>query len=121
MTSPVERGPGWAFYEEQIRFCETKDIAGIRSHYTDDATLITFDRQIVGGDAIAEYFVGYLDGLPGLRLKSTDRFVETADTIFLEATISLDTGEARVYDAFVLRDGKAFRHFAGVLGFTSRD
>jgi hypothetical protein len=120
MTSPLERGPGWAFYEAQIRYCETKDIAGIRSHYTDEATLITFDRQIVGGDAIAEYFVGYLDGLRGLRLKSPDRFVETADTIFFEATISLDTGEARVYDAFVLRDGKAHRHFAGVLGFTPR-
>lgn len=120
MTPPLERGPGWLFYEEQVRYCETKDIAGIRSHYTDDATLITFDRQIVGGEAIAEYFVGYLDGLPGLKLKSTDRFVETADAIFVEATISLDTGEARVYDAFVLRDGKAHRHFAGVLGFSSR-
>lgn len=120
MTASDEGGAGRAFYLEQIRFCETRDIEGLRSHYTDDATLITFDRQVVGRDAIADYFVGYLDGLPGLTLKSTDQFVETADTIFFEATIILATGEARVYDAFVLRDGKAHRHFAGLLGFTPK-
>jgi len=62
--------------------------------------------------------VGYLDGLPGMKVMSTDKFVETADTIFLEATISLDAGEAKVYDAFVLRAGKIVRHFAGLRSFT---
>lgn len=108
------------FYDDQVRFCETKDIEGIRSHYTDDATLVSFDNQIVGGDAIAEYFRGYLDRMAGLKLRTTDRFVETADTIFFEATIDLDAGVARVYDAFVMRDGRAFRHFTGLLGFTAK-
>jgi len=120
MTSAAEAGPGYAFYEAQVRYCEAKDIEGIRSHYTDDAVLISFDHQIVGRDAIADYFVGYLDGMPGLKLTSTDKFVETADTIFFEATISLDAGVARVFDAFVLRDGKAHRHFTGLLGFTPK-
>lgn len=108
------------FYEDQVRYCETKDIEGLRSHYTDDAVLVSFDNQIFGGDAIAEYFKGYLDRMAGLKLASTDRFVETDDTIFFEATINLDAGVARVYDAFHLRDGRALRHFTGLLSFTPK-
>ena len=111
---------GQRFYNDQVRFCETKDIGGIRSHYTDDATLVSFDNQIHGGDAIAEYFRGYLDRMAGLTLRSTDKFVETEDTLFFEATIDLDAGVARVYDAFVLRDGRAQYHFTGLLGFTPK-
>ena len=95
---------GQRFYNDQVRFCETRDIPGIRSHYADDATLISFDNQIHGGDAIAEYFAGYLQRMSGLKLRSTDKFVETADAIFFEATIDLDAGVAKVYDAFVLEN-----------------
>jgi ketosteroid isomerase-like protein len=111
---------GQQFYNDQVRYCETKDIPGIRSHYADDATLISFDNQIHGGDAIAEYFTGYLDRMAGLKLRSTDKFVETGDTIFFEATIDLDAGVARVYDAFVLENGRAKYHFTGLLGFTPK-
>jgi len=111
---------GQQFYDDQVRFCETGDIEGIRSHYTDDATLISFDHQIHGGDAIAEYFRGYLARMAGLKVRSTDRFVETDDAVFFEATIDLDAGVARVYDAFVLHDGRATHHFTGLLGFTPK-
>ncbi|OGO56039.1 MAG: hypothetical protein A2Z32_02215 [Chloroflexi bacterium RBG_16_69_14] len=114
------KSPGQTFYDDQVRYCETKDIAGLRTHYADDAVLISFDNQVVGGDAIAEYFRGYLDRMAGLKLASTDRFVETDDTIFFEATIDLDAGVARVYDAFHLRDGRALRHFTGLLSFTPK-
>ena len=42
------------------------------------------------------------------------------DAILFEATIATDAGTARVYDAFVLRDGKATHLFTGVLSFTPR-
>ncbi len=111
---------GQRFYDDQIRYCETRDIRGIRSHYTDDATLVTFEHQIHGGDAIAEYFIGYLERMAGLRLRSTDKFIETADTIFFEATMDLDAGVARVYYAFVLEDGRGRYHFTGLLDFTPK-
>ena len=44
--------------------------------------------------------------------------VETADTLFFEATVHTATLEARVYDAFTLRDGKAHRHFTGLISAT---
>jgi hypothetical protein len=53
--------------------------------------------------------------LGGIELKSTDKYTETDDTIFFEATVVTGAfGEAKVYDAFVLRDGKATHHFTGV-------
>lgn len=115
LTTEAER-----FYEDQIRFIETRDIDGIRSHYTDDAILVTFDTQIRGGDEIADYFRGYLERMTGLRVVSTDKFVETGDTILFEATMDLAAGVARVYNAFVLHDGRARYHFSGVLEFTPK-
>jgi len=48
-------------------------------------------------------------------LESTDKYTETEDTIFLEATVSTDLGRTRVFDAFVLKSGKASYHFTGVI------
>jgi hypothetical protein len=52
--------------------------------------------------------LGYID------IKSTDKFTETEDTIFFEATVETRLGVAQVYDAFVLKNGKATHHFTGM-------
>src|ERR1700694_4643107 len=84
------------FYDDQIEYCETKNIEGIRSHYTPDAALLALDYQIYGKDEIAEHFKHYLNEMvKGLKLKSTDKYLETEDSIFLEATVTMDAGEAR--------------------------
>jgi len=49
-----------------------------------------------------------------LTVLSLDRFAETEDTLFFEASVSTAAGEACVYDAFVLRDGKVTHHFTGI-------
>src|ERR1700730_8698912 len=50
----------------------------------------------------------------GGRLLSVDQFAATEDTLFFEASVSSSLGEERVYDAFVLRDGKVTHHFTGI-------
>lgn len=77
--------------------------------------MVGFDFTVQGHAAIREHFEGYLERLGRLKLKSTDKFTETEDAIFLEATITTQLGEARVYDVFLLRDGKATHHFNGVI------
>ena len=48
-------------------------------------------------------------------LRSTDNFHESEDAIILEATMDTEkTGERKVYDCFVMRDGKISHHFTGV-------
>ncbi len=111
--------PGKAFYNRHVIFLESKDIEGlITNQYAPDAELIGFDFAVKGHDALRKHFEGYLARLGDLKIMSTDKFTETEDSIFFEATVRIRGGEARVYDAFVLRDGKATHQFTGLLGFT---
>ena len=70
--------------------------------------------SVQGKAALKEYFRSYLNRLGFIRLVSTDKFRETRDAIFFEATVETKLGVVRVYDALVLRDGKVTHHFAGL-------
>src|SRR4051794_35718994 len=88
-------------YEAQIRYLQAADVDGlIDNQYTQDALLVSFDNQIRGNTALKEYFRGYLQVLGTIEVLSTDRFVETADTVFFEATMRTNLGQARVFDAW---------------------
>jgi len=114
-----ETTPGMLFYDRQVAFLEANDVDGLVStQYTSDAELIGFDFNVKGHEALRSHFTNYLSGLGRISLASTDKFTETEDTIFFEATIDVSSGQARVYDAFVLKGGKAMYHFTGLLGFS---
>ena len=107
---------------EQLRFVHIRDdpMSAVDSLDRDGAVLVGFDFTVKGKAALREHFEGYLKRLGSLRLISTDRFTETEDSIFFEATIESDLGEARVYDVFILRDGKATHQFTGVISVSPR-
>ncbi len=107
--------PGRAFYDRQIALLEAGDIDGVVNQYHDDAVLVWFDFTVRGREAIREHMTSYLARLGLLKLQSTDRFTETEDAIFFEATIRTDLGIARVYDVFILREGRATHHFTGLI------
>ncbi len=111
----MEPTPGKAFYQRQIAALEAHDMDALMAQYHPDATMIGFDFTVKGHAAIRKHFEGYLERLGMLKLKSTDKFTETEDAIFFEATITSRLGEARVYDVYLLQDGKATHHFTGVL------
>lgn len=115
MSTSKKHTAGWAFYDEQIAALETHDIDRLMAQYHEDAVLIGFDFTVKGRQALRDHFVAYLARLGSLRLKSTDRFTETDDSIFFEATVHTSIAEARVYDVFMLRDGKATHQFTGVI------
>lgn len=107
--------PGRRFYDEQIAFLRqdsTDEL--IDQHYQPDAVLIAFAKVVQGQAALKEHFRAYLKMLGTVEVLSLDQFVETEDTIFFEATVRTAIGQVKVYDAFVLRDGKATHHFTGV-------
>jgi hypothetical protein len=116
-TDHLNSSPGRKFYEEQLGYLTAKDVDGlIANHYNDDAVLISFDVTVKGRGALREYFRTYLERLSTLTVRSTDKFAETEDCTLLEATVTSNLGTVRVYDAFVLREGKISYHFAGVIG-----
>ena len=113
---------GGEFYNRQVKFLEGNDVEGLISNqYHPDATVVSFDFVVRGREALRTHFHNYLNHLGHLKLISTDKFAETEDSIFFEATVDVAGGTARVYDVFILRDGKATHHFTGLLGFTPKE
>lgn len=112
---------GRAFYDRQIAALEAGDLDGVMRQYAEDAVLVGFDVTVRGRAALRTHFANYLQHLGTLRLLSTDKFTETPDSIFFEATMRTDLGVARVYDVFILRDGQATHHFTGVLSVAPAD
>lgn len=113
--------PDNAFYRRQIACLEAGDLDALMEQYHDDAVLMTPETTVRGRAALRDYMTGYLARLGSLRLVSTEKFNATEGAILFEATAETAHGVARVYDAFVLRDGKASHHFAGVLFFAPHD
>jgi hypothetical protein len=106
--------PGRLFYQDQIALLKEKRTDElVETHYHEDAALITFENVVRGRPALCEFFQKYRAGLGDFEILSLDRFVETVDAVFFEATVKSAYGIVRVYDAFALRDGKATHHFAG--------
>jgi SnoaL-like protein len=111
------RTRGRELYDRQIQFLLDKDVDGlVETNYAPDAELISFQTVVKGREALRTYFRGYIEMLGDLVVESTDKFAETDDAIFFEATVRSALGRVRVYDAWVLRDGQITHHFTGVMG-----
>ena len=116
MTKPTDTPIGREFYERHVQYLVDHDTdALIDKHYNEDATLISHEDVVRGREALKEHFKGYLEMLGDLEVLSTDKFTDTGDSILFEATVSTQRGQARVYDAFVLRNHKIDYHFTGVM------
>jgi len=105
---------GGRFFDEQIALLQqgrTDDL--IDAHYAENAVLVSFAKVVRGRCALKEHFGSYMKKLGRLEILSLDQFAETEDTLFFEATVRTALGQAKVYDAFVLRGGKATHHFTG--------
>jgi len=103
------------FYEEQITLLSAHEVDRlIDEHYTDDAELVSFNVVVKDNGPLKEYFHGYVKMLGHIDVVSTDNFVETEDSVFFEATVKTDLGTVKVFDAWVIRDGKISHHFTGV-------
>lgn len=112
--------PGKQFYDRQIKYLEANDVDGlIANQYADDAIIVGFEFQHRGTEALTTHFHNYLAQLGNkVKLISTDKFTETDDSIFFEATVETAYGTARVYDVFILNgDNKATHHYTGLLSF----
>ena len=94
---------------------EAQDIDALVRQYHEDAVMVGFDFTVRGQPAIREHLTAYLARLGSMKLVSTDRFAETEDSIFFEATVHTPLAEARVYDVFVLHDGRATHQWTGVI------
>jgi hypothetical protein len=107
-----------AFYDEQVEILNTKNAqALVEAHYAENAMMVvnSVEPPIVaqGHEQLVGLFSNYLEYVYR-GFVSTNKYVETADSIFFEATIDTVNGHLDVYDAMILENGKIVRHFSGV-------
>jgi len=103
------------FYQRQVECLIAKDVDRlVDENYLDDAVLTSANFTVRGKPALKAHFHNFLKWVTIKEVKSTDLFVETDNTVLFEATIESNFGTEKVYDAFVLRDGKVAYHFTGV-------
>jgi aerobic carbon-monoxide dehydrogenase small subunit len=116
--SPVRMiadSPSKRFYERHVEALLAKDVDRlVAGSYHADARLVSARAVVTGHDALREHFRELLSWMTFERVESTDAFVETGDTVMWEATVPSNVGRVRVFDAFVLDEGKARYHFTGV-------
>lgn len=112
---------GRQFFDRQMEYLNKNDIDGlVDNQYDEQAILVSFSDTIRGREALRQYFKGYVEKLGKLELKSIDNFVEIEDAIFFQATMDTVFGRSQVYDIFVFANGKATRHFTGVISVTPK-
>ena len=108
--------PGWKFFQRHLNFFYAKDIDGLlASDYNDDAVVMSYDFAIKGKEGLKQLFTAYLEMIGDMQLTSTEHFNETEDSILIEATMQTSkAGERKVYDVFVLKNGKISYHITGL-------
>ena len=110
--------PDFKWYLRHVQFFKDKDVDGLlASDYTDDARLMSYDFDLQGKDQLKFAFTQYLDTIGDFTLDSTEQFHMTPTAVILEATLTTEkAGIRRVWDVFLLRDGKISHHFTGLRG-----
>jgi ketosteroid isomerase-like protein len=112
-------------YREHIGFILDKNIEALLDQYTDDCLLISsFMKKPIlykGREQLREHMQGIL-GIGGLETEIVF-WAETDDprTLMITEQITMTAGgqksEMRFADSWVLRDGKIWIHFAGMVQY----
>ncbi|MCH2082476.1 MAG: (2Fe-2S)-binding protein [Saprospiraceae bacterium] len=103
-------------YEERVRLLMAGDVDKlVEEHYNDDAIVMAFDFVVQGKENLKEHFKNFVKWVSIKEVISTDKFVETENAFFYEATAVTNYGEGRVYDAYYLKNGKIQHHFTGLI------
>ncbi len=104
------------FYEEHVAYLDARDHVGlVENHYREDAIVMSVDYVVVGRAELLAHFAKYAGLMAHLDVVTTDKWTESATTFAFEATARTQWGLSRVHDAFVLRDGRIYRHFTGAI------
>lgn len=105
------------FYDEQLSLlADGNPEALVNAHYADDVVMVvnTGEEPIIanGKDEVLNLFTYYLANVYRGYV-STEKYTETSDSIFFEATIDTDDGPLKIYDVLVLENDKIVRHYSG--------
>lgn len=107
-----------SFFDNHIELLKANDVNELVEHdYHDDAVMLLLaqdEPMVVSGKAELKKVLGAYLEFVYRGFISTEKYIETDDSLFFEATIKTNAGRSRVYDALHMKDGKILRHYSGV-------
>ncbi|WP_037601152.1 nuclear transport factor 2 family protein [Streptacidiphilus rugosus] len=98
-------------FRRQMDALHALDLDALMKNYNDDAVLLRFEGVSTGIEEVRETFTGYLSVKP--RLLELQEYVETDDTIFYRAIMSLNGEPEHAFGTLIVRDDKIWRQTAG--------
>lgn len=106
------------FYNNHIDLLKKGDVNALVDHdYHEDAEMLLLAQEepiiIKGKDALKIQLDYYINNIYR-GMVSTEKFIESEDSMFFEAVIDTVFGHSKVYDALYMKDGKIYRHYSGV-------
>ncbi|MDD2365069.1 MAG: nuclear transport factor 2 family protein [Desulfuromonadaceae bacterium] len=89
----------------------------VENDYHDDAVMVLMlgekGQIVTGKEALKIQFDMYLKNIYR-GFVSIQKLGISDDSICMEATINTTAGEAKVWDALFMKDGKIYRHYSGL-------
>ena len=110
----MANGRGREFLDRQLGYLAAGDVEGlVLNNYKDDASIVTFDQQARGRDALKAHLAGFLEMAGKVTPKRVEKFVETGDLVLAEITADLEKlGTVTFVDAFVLEGDRIACQFS---------
>lgn len=115
MEEVLNQTPGQILIDSITEALQAGDLETLMAYYHEDAVLVRFGKKVEGKTALRQLFAEILPGFKVFRLVRMEKFVEARNAILFEAMVLGVNGVIRVYDVFVLRQGKISHHFVGKL------
>jgi len=107
---------GRKMLRRHMHYLYNNDVAGmLANEYTEDAVVVVDNNVVQGREALTGLMTGFIQMIGEFRYQTIDRFVETADSVLVESTVNMaNIGVKKVYDLYMLRDGKICQQIKGV-------
>jgi len=112
----TEPSAGRKMLRRHMHYLYNNDVAGmLANEYTEDAVVVVDNNVVQGREALTGLMTGFIQMIGEFRYQTIDRFVETENSVLVESTVKMaNLGVSRVYDLYILRDGKIAQQIKGV-------
>jgi hypothetical protein len=102
---------GRAFHQKYLAALQAGNLEDLLSLYHPDAILLSSGAAFNGVLGIAEFFRSRFGGVGSFKAAPSGEPVEGPDSLACETSLEKAGAHARIFDGFVLRDGRATYHF----------
>ena len=104
------------FLQNHVAAVSSGDLEAVLDLYSDDASLVSFEWDAQGRDAIRQRFADFFEFHGEITSVEVRYQRTTDDAAFAMYAVEGERGTFEIVNAFVLEDGACTRHFSNEVG-----